>query len=197
MATILALIFFWIPFNCIAKDFGTHGTVYPIQEEDIVEFLKSRLQSMTNEEITNINHQFKERCINKLKEPIPINISNAEVYRSYTFDPSVTAKDDILDSKGNIVVKKGTKVNPLDTISLQEELLFFDGSNERHLEWAKSIEGKWILTKGRPLELEEEENRAVYFDQKGVLIEKFKIKSIPAKVSQKGNLLLIEEIPVS
>ena len=49
---------------------------------------------------------------------------------------------------------------------------FFDGSNENHVEWAKQhMEAKWILVKGSPLDLEDETNHDVYFDQQGNVLQ--------------------------
>jgi len=54
----------------------------------------------------------------------------------------------------------------------------------------------WILVKGSPFELEEKKERPVYFDQGGALSEKFGIRSIPCRITQQGEKLLIEEIPL-
>lgn len=103
---------------------------------------------------------------------------------------------DIQDTKGTLIAKKGTMVNPLERIQLSSGLLFFDGSKESHLAWARQQTGdfKWILVDGKPIEIEEKEKRPVYFDQKGAYTSRFQIKNIPAKVIQKGKHLLIEEI---
>ena len=45
-----------------------------------------------------------------------------------------------------------------------------------------------------PFKLEEQKNRPVYFDQNGFLIDKFKLEHIPARLSQDGLLLKIEEV---
>ena len=53
---------------------------------------------------------------------------------------------------------------------------------------------KIILVNGAPLKLSNQYKRRFYFDQHGLLIKKFGIKQIPARVSQKNHSLQIEEI---
>ena len=50
------------------------------------------------------------------------------------------------------------------------------------------------LVKGKPLDLEAKEKLPTYFDQFGSLTHKLKIKHVPAKVTQEGLQLKIEEI---
>ena len=50
--------------------------------------------------------------------------------------------------------------------------------------------------KRRTIELEQKKSKPVYFDQGSSLIKKFKIKALPAVVSQEGEVLKVEEIPM-
>ena len=97
-----------------------------------------------------------------------------------------------------MIVSSGSRFNPLFVDSLPQDLLFIDGSNESHVKWAKEkgSSSRWILIKGKPLELEEQEGRPIYFDQSGFLTTKLEIKNIPARVTQENNQLKIEEIPL-
>lgn len=175
-----------------AHDFGTYGHTYPIQEQNILEYLRERLLTATKEEL----ELFSRKQIQRIREPKSLNLPYATSYRSFFYDPSITVKEDIKDHEGNIIVKQGTKHNPLDNGSFNNDLLFFDGTQESHLLWANSTKGVWILVKGKPIELEEQEGRPVYFDQFGYITSKFGIKNVPAKVSQDGKLLKIEEYPL-
>ena len=105
-------------------------------------------------------------------------------------------KEDILNEKGSVIVKAGTLVNPLKKIHLSSSLLFLDGDNAAQIEWARKLEGsfKWILVRGRPIELEAQERRPIYFDQSGAYSRHFQIKNVPARITQQGNVLLVEEI---
>lgn len=192
MASILRYLFLLSSFALHAQDFGKHGTTFAIQEQNIIEYLKDRLQ--------NASPQEKERISQKLikigKEPRQVDIPIAKRYRCSLYDPSITAQADIKDHKGVMIVKRGTKYNPLENFSLNTPLLFIDSTDESQIAWAKANEGKWVLVRGKPLDLEESEGIPVYFDQFGYLTKKLDIRSTPAKVTQEGLFLKVEEIPL-
>ena len=94
------------------------------------------------------------------------------------------------------MTRKGEKHNPLDKVSFGKPLLFIDGDEKDQIEWALSQEGKIILVKGAPLELEKTYKHLFFFDQGGVLVEKFGLTETPARVSQQGKHLLIEAMPL-
>lgn len=193
-----------------AKDFGERGHVFEIEEENILQYLKTKMNSIDPSERESMEDSVRKRAIKSVREPKAVSgLEEARHYRSFYFDPTVTAyadipDSDVLDAEGKLlvakgsVVAKGSSVNPLHMQELRENLLFIDGDKPSHLEFARSQEMpcKWILTKGKPLDLEEEEKRAVFFDQLGVLVKKLGIEKIPALVSQEGNSLKIEEIPL-
>lgn len=176
-----------------AKDFGIVGHAFPIIEQDIVEYIRERLSAITPEEQEKILKITKER-IESIKAPRPINLPKARANRTFYFDPSITANEDIKDLDGVVIISKGTRYNPLEHVSLRNDLLFFDATQEAHLTWAELSQGQWILTNGRPIDLEEERCFPVYFDQEGSLSKKLGIRAIPARVSQDGTSLKIEEI---
>lgn len=75
------------------------------------------------------------------------------------------------------------------------ELLFFDGADEKQVEWAKA-QGPgalWILVKGSPIALGEKEGREVFFDQFGMYTSRLNIEHIPAKAVCRGEEILVEE----
>ena len=53
---------------------------------------------------------------------------------------------------------------------------------------------KIIFVKGAPLKIMKEIGLTVYFDQQGVICQKFGIKQVTALISQKDDLLLIQEM---
>lgn len=161
-----------------AKDSGSHGTCYPVEEEDVREAMKLK-------ETPRLNASFRP-------EPVSGLLSASET-RSFYFDPTVEMGKEVKDLEGRVIVRRGERINPLETVSLSEELLFFDGGNPLHIAWAKEQKGRWILVAGSPSELEESEERPVYFDQLGVLTERLGLQRIPCRVSQEGLLLKIEE----
>lgn len=188
MAHFLILLLMWAPL--CARDYGTAGTTFPINEHNLLDYLRERL-SCANAHELNLFYQ-KQR--HTMQEPRALHLPEAEHRRVFFYDPTITAWQDIKDHQGTILVKKGEKYNPLDQATLTSTLLFFDATQPRHIEWAKQQAGMWILVKGQPMELEEKESCPVYFDQFGSLTTKLGIQAIPARVSQEGKFLKIEEI---
>ncbi len=195
MPYILSCLFLFLMHSLTAKDLGTHGHTFAIEEENLITYLKKRLelcniQSISNTVATHYTQTLSSPTLVKTLPP-------AATHEIDYFDPTVVAKQEIKDSQGKAIIQKGETYNPLHHFSLSEDLLFFDGEDPKQVAWARTLgdHKKWILVRGKPLILEERENHPVFFDQFGLLIDKLKIRSIPAQVSQEKSLLKIEMIP--
>ena len=101
---------------------------------------------------------------------------------------------------GKVIVAPGTRINPLDTVSLSKSLLFIDARDAPQLARAKQLVDepgsriKVILTAGSYLDLMRRWQRPVFFDQEGRLTAKLGIRHVPALVSQEGSRLRIDEL---
>lgn len=182
-----------------AKDLGTYGHVFPIEEEDLLKVLKDKVNEFSKEELEAVRSKVQSHYCSQFQNPQPIQgLKDATVYRVFYVDPTICSDRDIRDHEGKVVVPKGKCINPLETVVHLDALLFFDASNPQHVEWVKTQNQlvKWVLVKGKPFELEEKEDHPVYFDQFGTLVKKFGITYLPAKVSQEGLQLKIEEFPL-
>ncbi|NGX47098.1 MAG: hypothetical protein K1000chlam3_00467 [Chlamydiae bacterium] len=181
--------------NILAKDFGVEGHLFPIDEKDLRQVLTEKLKQNPNA-LKGIN----ERLITSAKTPESVkNLAIAKSPRAFLYDPTFTVKMDIEDAKGKTLFKKGQKINPLEKVSLSSGLLFLNAEDEIQLKWAATHhprEYKWILIKGNPFTTEQQFRRSVYFDQGGALIKKLGIQAVPARVTQKNDRLLVEEISV-
>lgn len=169
------------------------GETFSIQEENLKSFIQKRVSEVQNK------GQIQRLLLEKAQNPLSVEgLQEAEKYHSFQLDLSYRAKNDILDARGNLLVPKGTMINPLEKIKLKEGLLFLDGSQPQHIAWARRQKGrfKWILVKGKLLEIEQQEKRPIYFDQGGVYCSMFRIRNIPSRVTQKEGLLFIEEMPI-
>lgn len=178
-----------------ALNCGNHGHLFPVVEEDLIECIRKKLAQV---EWDTWEDLLQEKVVRLAKYPTPVQkLKEAMTYRCCLYDPSMVSSQDITDGRGKVIVPAGKKVNPLEMARLGDSLLFFDGSKQTHIDWALSQECpcKWILVKGCPVDLEEKYQRAVYFDQQGYLTDKLEITHVPAKVSQEGLNLKIEEIP--
>ena len=193
----LVICFLMINAALFAKDFGVHGKVFPIQEESMDKFFKEQFKDVDQEKL---QIDIQKRIIETVKNPKSVDyLKEALVYRSFLFDPSIFVQEDIKDIDGNIIIQKGTHVNPLVIQPFSQGYLFLDGSNQKHIDWALQQKGPitYILTKGSPFDLQEELDKDVFFDQYGALSKRLGLEYIPAKITQEGDKVRIEEFPVS
>ncbi|MGE0198661.1 MAG: hypothetical protein AB7H48_03445 [Parachlamydiales bacterium] len=174
--------------------FASHGQTFEIEEAP---FGSSFSNSDTN--LSAMQDKHLEEVEKYIKQPPAISwIEEAKTYRAFYYDPIYQVKENIKTLDGKIIAQKGQILNALDNEIYAKpcDLIFFDGSNQKHIEWAKNhLQAKWILVKGSPLDLEEELDLNVYFDQGGIYCKQFGIERVPAKVSVEGRRILIEEIP--
>ena len=189
--------------NAKAKDFGVVGRTSEIKEVDAIEEIKGKLSDMeARGELNEHNERMKKEVSDRIKSPKSLNLGRASEVREYEYDPSIEVKEDLKDARGIVFHRKGTKVNPLDVVSMPYELIFFDGEDEDQLKYVikkyeeSEIKPKLILTGGSPVKLEEEYKLDFYFDQRGVLIKQLGIKAVPAIVMQDGKVLKIREVMV-
>ena len=178
------------------------GPTYEIAEPDMLEQIQKKLKSMeASGRMAQKIEEAKARSIRSIENPIPVRgLGKSMSNRTYYFDPSIRAEEDIKDPSGQILVKAGTMLNPFDYASMNEWLLFFDGSDPRQVALAERIgeKYKWqlkpILVKGPPLELSRKWKRQVFFDQGGFLVRRIGIKNVPALVTQEGKEMRIDEL---
>ena len=104
------------------------------------------------------------------------------------------------DAEGRVIVPPGTVVNPLDTVSLSQALLFIDARDREQVARARKLiderqgKVKVILTGGSYLDLMRRWQRPVFYDQQGNLTTKLGIRQVPALVTQDGRRLRIDEL---
>lgn len=192
-----------------AKDFGKNGHSYQVAEQGFLAMIEERLSKVDPEELrTHMQKVTAER----IREPEALeDIERAEESRVFYFDPSYVVEEDIVLPCGQLLHRKGTRVNPLDHMEFDRELYFIDARDKDQVRWIKSklrlgkneaannsnesgerLE-KIILTGGSPQRLQEELGRDVYFDQKGELSTQFGIRHVPALVIGEGKFLKIVE----
>lgn len=187
-----------VPSFSFAKDFGVMGETFLIHEEDLREVIKTRLLHLEkNGELKKHQQYLSQTAVEKVKRPTPVkNISKTTSPRTFEYNPSITLSSDLKDDKDRIFQPKGQRINPLDTLAFSKNLIFLDGDNEGQVAWALSLPNnpKLILVNGSPWALQEKHKRRFYFDQAGTITGKLKISQVPARVSQFGKHLKIEEL---
>lgn len=196
-------------FSSQAENLGVFGETFEIEEEDLLKQILSKLRGLQNNgELERLTVEANRRVKNMILRPNQVQgVSYAETRREYLFDPSIVVTKDLFDDRGRIFARKGERFNPLDNVTMRP-LIFIDGENEKHIKWAVSKlsdtkiyrhdQGKIILIKGSPLDLQKKLKQEIYFDQFGLLSRRLKIKHVPAIVYQNQNdkvLTIVEDLP--
>jgi conjugal transfer pilus assembly protein TraW len=151
--------------------------------------------------IAAMNKDLAKRTTAKVKRPPPVTgIVTATAPRSWTYDPTITVGDDIRDNKGTLIIPRGRRINPLDTVGLRQSLVFLNGDDPAQVAWAlkstTQLNAKLILVAGSPFDQMKAAQRRFYFDQGGELTAKFGIRAVPAVVEQAGRVLKVTEVVV-
>lgn len=191
------------PTAATARDLGAVGPVYPIAEPDMVDAIKDLLrEKQASGDLARIEAEGKRRVMASIQTPAPVQgLRRAQVPRAWHFDPSVKFDEAVLDDKGRVMVPAGTVANPLDVVSVRSTWFLFDGRDPKQVALARAELAaatgpiKPILVGGSPLQLSNEWKRPVYFDQGGRMVQRLGLTVVPARVTQDGRMLLVQEIP--
>jgi conjugal transfer pilus assembly protein TraW len=187
-----------------AANLGTIGPTYPVAEKNLLDVIMARLHAKeASGELKRHEQEARDRASYAVNNPRPVDgLRRARAARTFYFDPSFTLQSNVVDSTGAVLFPAGTRKNPLEVVSLSKHLLFFDardpGQVARARELIEHYQGKVkpILVGGSYLDLMKRWNKPVFYDQDGTLVRKFGIAAVPAIVSQEGQRLRIDEVPV-
>lgn len=196
------LIVFIFTLEVLAKDLGKHGATFKIAEEDIIEYIEKKLRALSHSgELEKHKQILQTSAKEKIARPTPVTgLYKAEEDKTFYHDPTYILQENIKDHEGKIIHYAGEQINPLDTVSLTENLLFIDGDDKKqidyllHLITSSDKAFKVILVNGSPLSLEEELKLPIYFDQAGSITKKLGIERVPSRVEQDGRFLKINEV---
>jgi conjugal transfer pilus assembly protein TraW len=187
-----------------ALDLGQVGPVWPVAEPDLLVLIQSRLhEKQASGELARIQKDFEVRSRRSIESPAPVvGLVRTRTPRSFLFDPSVTAPDTVRDPEGRVLVAAGTRVNPLDYVSLSQPLVFFDARDRDQVKAALALRQRHqgrahlILTGGSFIDFMKRHDLRVYYDQQGLLVRRLGIRQVPALVTQEGRMLRIDELKV-
>ena len=189
-----------LPGAVSAKDLGVRGATWAIAEPDLLAQIEARLVEMERSgALARLEGEARANARRRLEEPDPApGIAPAREERSRLFDPAIAVAREIRTADGALVAAAGTRVNPLERVTLSRGLLFVDGRREAEIAWAltQARPAKIVLLAGRPLELMRRHRRPFFFDQGGRLAARFGLRFTPSLVEQAGTRLRITEIPV-
>ena len=178
------------------KNYGQRGHIFAIKERSLLEVIKERLlQAEKSGKIKELQALFQKKVKYKVAHPVPVpGLRYTTKERTFYYDPTYTQIGDITDHNDRVIVADGTTVNPLEHIAWGAPVFFIDGDDPAQIKWALQQTGEIVLVKGSPLELQRQYDRWFYFDQAGILIDKFDIMQVPAVITQEKNRLKIEEV---
>jgi len=184
------------------QDLGVIGPVYPIAEPSLLAVIQSRLRELAADGgLERLQRESQERIRRQIEEPAPVaGVTRTATARTFHFDPSIEVRDPISDAEGRLIAAPGTRVNPLDVVSLSRPLFFFDARDAQQLERARREFAdrrghlKLILTGGSYLDLMRRWRQPVYYDQQGLLTTRLGIRQVPALVNQDGLRLRVDEL---
>lgn len=192
-----------VPLPAFARDYGQQGTIFRVLEPDLLSSIEQKLKALeASGGIDRMNQELARRTEAKVRRPDPVvGIGRADRLRVWTYDPAVTVDHDILDAKGNVLARKGQRVNPLDFVGVRQALVFIDGDDPEQVSWAlrrfRDDQAKVVMVKGAPLDAMTRHQRRFYFDQGGYLVGRFAIRAVPAVVEQNGKVMRVSEIPLA
>jgi conjugal transfer pilus assembly protein TraW len=199
----LILVSIFTVSTAFAKNLGVWGTVFPVVEQDIKEFIYERINQMQqNGEFKKLKEKFIQNVKDHTLRPAPVLgltiIKNTKKPKMFYYDPTYVLAKNIEDEKGRIIAKAGTTINPFDTIKLHGVMFFLDADDKRQIKWALENGKKYdyvrhILVRGNIKDAGRVLNDRIYFDQNGLITKQLGIKHIPCIVKQEGKKLQIQE----
>jgi conjugal transfer pilus assembly protein TraW len=171
------------------------GQTFEIIEASILDVIEAKLRD--NKVTSQIKSAFERNIKAYINEPRSKGFSHASSYRVTYFNPEVVIATSIKDSRGKVIAAAGTKINPLDNLSLNPHWLFINANYRQELSYAHKLEAaypnlKVILVKGSYPRTQQGFSSQVYFDQDSKITEQLKIGETPALVSRENKLLKIE-----
>jgi conjugal transfer pilus assembly protein TraW len=201
-AAVLASITLLVPATAAAQDLGVIGPVYPIAEPNLLDVIVARLrEAEASGALAKLQRDARSSAKREVEHPAAVaTLTKTTRLRSFYYDPTIVVPYPITDAEGRVIVSPGTRVNPLDTVSLSKHLLFFDARDAGQIKRARQLLDRYrgrvklILTGGSYLDLAHKWKLPIYYDQQGTLTEKLRIGHVPALVSQEGKRLRIDEI---
>ena len=190
-------------------DLGRQGPVYEIGETDIVEEMQRRASKIDWDEK-------KKKAYARVWKNLPFEeLPKAAEDRKRLIDPAIILKQDIKGADGTVIAPRGTKVNPLNARPFTRLMVFFNGEDQKEIEFVKSHLKGWQQRLGKKssqtylilTELDREKGWKAYdeitekMDARIYLLQHdmksaFQLEASPCIAYQEGNYMAIEEFRV-
>jgi conjugal transfer pilus assembly protein TraW len=181
-------------------DLGRFGEVYDIAEIDLLEAIKSRLATLDGPRL-------KQQAIARFWEKRPFEVlPEVREDRDRLIDLTVTAPRDLIAPNGNLIIRAGHTVNPLDQMAFGLCLIVFDATQPAQIDTARQLSCRdknarvlYLATQlSRQDGWEGLKNLEARFDASVYLLtpdvrQRFQLQQVPAVVEQAGNRIVVRE----
>jgi conjugal transfer pilus assembly protein TraW len=209
--TCLAVAIAGILHPAYGEDLGVKAQTYaldPDASDQIKDVLRHKQQTG---ELDRFWKSYRDRVLASIKNPPSLGVPSDYTTHTELHDLRFVIPSDYKDQDGNVIVRRGTVVQPLKVMPLTYGLLFIDGTDPRQVEYAvrrsKAAPLKIVLTAGSPYLMRIKYKDMpwhggtgvpFYFDQRKMIINTLsklygiKINNVPAALFQQGDKLAIE-----
>ena len=182
-----------------ARDLGNFGEVFPIAEPDILALIKGKISAMIADGgMERLTTEMQDKARGYANRPKGQVLPRATEDRSFTLDLSIRVEHALADQNGVVFAAAGTVVNPLAWSGFDKTILFIDGDDPDQLAWAvkqgDELDSLLVLTQGAPLDLGKTWGRRFWFDQSGILANRFQIARLPSRVTRADPVMRIDEV---
>ncbi len=195
-----------------AENLGQKGEAYTPDRDGRDQFKDIIRKKQQTGEVDKFWNDFRDRNIDAIKNPAPLGIASRYTYKVEDFALRFTFPQDIKDEKNQVLVRRGTVIEPLKIQPLTSGLIFIDGRDQRQVDYAiargRKQPLKIVLTAGSPYDLRVKykdhdwwggtKTIPFYFDQRRMIIDQLQrlyginISTVPAMLYQRGDRLAIE-----
>ncbi|CAM2198484.1 conjugal transfer pilus assembly protein TraW (plasmid) [Paraburkholderia kururiensis] len=194
-----------------AEDLGVKAQTYALDRdatEQIKDVMRRKQQSG---EMDAFWKNYRDKVIASIRNPPSLGIRSDYSARTELHDLRFVVPADYRDQNGNVIVRRGTVVEPLKVMPLASGLIFIDGTDPGQVEYAirrsQREPLKIVLTAGSPYLMRiryrdvpwrGERGVPFYFDQRKIIINTLaklygiQIASVPAVLFQQGDKLAIQ-----
>lgn len=187
------------PTFCSAKTIGVVGQTYSITEKDALSEMQERANNVDWSKTLD-----KKKAEKQVKNYKPKNLKSlprAVADKVYSVDMTYTLDMDIKDANGSLVYPKGYTFNPLQYVSLPNNLVFINGDDKLQIEWfmsseyAKDINTMLMLTDGNYYNVNKKLKIPVYYATSDML-DRFGIRAVPSVARQSGDVMEVRQFDV-
>jgi conjugal transfer pilus assembly protein TraW len=171
------------------------GVTWPVSERDLAEVFRDRMQhydwkAWQDRTAANMKRQMD------LGTPLPL----AQRDTRYTVDLSVTFPQDIRDQKGNLIIAKGTRYNPLARSGLPgSAIVIVDPADGRQIAMAHTWmqrypQGRLFVThfdeEGLRTLVEQTGIKPMMLDK--IIVKRFQLQATPSLLTAENGLLVVQ-----